>query len=329
MAEWEENSKSDRYLLDPGVQLERGRALVDSPGDVPVDDIRAYVARSIKKEDDRLAAEREAALADQKRIADAERKAREAAEEKTFIEQAARKDAEVSASKLRMRLMAAVAAVAFAGVFGFVSYYEYKRASQQTIETQRQLDRANQALAQSINSALGLDPSTPFSPFQRNALWKLAAADEPVKRAFVSMLAASPEEMARASPGYPQIFRALGPERPSPAEAENLVSAVLGGLKTTEGTNNVKFLVAELRVLTPKLAETHEKRSARYAAAENRAGNRSGGAPEAGAGDPTTAASALRLAGERGVCPITAADRPRNRSARALNTRAGTPGSTR
>jgi hypothetical protein len=258
MAEWEENSKSDRYLLDPGVQLERGRALVDSPGDVPVDDIRAYVARSIKKEDDRLAAEREAALADQKRIADAERKAREAAEEKTFIEQAARKDAEVSASKLRMRLMAAVAAIAFAGVFGFVSYYEYKRASQQTVETQRQLDRANQALAQSINSALGLDPSTPFSPFQRNALWKLAATGEPVKRAFVSMLAASPEEMARASPGYPQIFRALGPDRPSPAEAENLVSAVLGGLKTTEGTNNVKSLVAELRVLTPKLAETHE-----------------------------------------------------------------------
>jgi hypothetical protein len=35
MAEWKENGSIDRFLLDPGVQLERGRGLVKDPGDVP------------------------------------------------------------------------------------------------------------------------------------------------------------------------------------------------------------------------------------------------------------------------------------------------------
>jgi hypothetical protein len=82
-AEWEENSQNDKFLLDPGVQLERGRHLLDNPGDVPVDDVRAYVGLSIDKEKRRLDAEGEAALAEQRRIADAERRAKEAAEEAT------------------------------------------------------------------------------------------------------------------------------------------------------------------------------------------------------------------------------------------------------
>jgi hypothetical protein len=49
-AEWKENGSIDRFLLDPGVQLERGRGFVKDPGDVPVDDIRDFVDRSIKKE---------------------------------------------------------------------------------------------------------------------------------------------------------------------------------------------------------------------------------------------------------------------------------------
>jgi hypothetical protein len=255
MAEWEEHGKSARYLLDPGVQLERGRALVDSPGDVPVDDIRVYVAHSIKKEDDRLAVEREVALADQKRIADAERQAKEAAQQKALTEERARNDTEASARKLRRALVAVAGATVVALVLLGVSLREFYQASQEFKEKQRQLDRANQALAQSINSGLGLDPKTPFTPWQRNALWKLAASGEAVKSAFVLMLAASPEEMARASPGYAQIFRALGLVRPSDAEAVNLVSGVVGGLQTTEGTTNVKFLVAVLRALTPNLSE--------------------------------------------------------------------------
>jgi hypothetical protein len=89
-AEWEEKGSIDRFLLDPGIQLERGRSLLDSPGDVPVDDIREYVDRSIQKEERRLNAEREAALADQMRIAAAERQAKEAAEDAARLSEAAR-----------------------------------------------------------------------------------------------------------------------------------------------------------------------------------------------------------------------------------------------
>ena len=85
-AEWEEQGKAERFLLDPGVQLERGRALINDPGDVRIDDVHDYVSRSIERDRRRVDAEREAALADQKRIADAERRAREAAE-RTIAEQ--------------------------------------------------------------------------------------------------------------------------------------------------------------------------------------------------------------------------------------------------
>jgi hypothetical protein len=59
-AEWEENDRVDKFLLDPGIQLERGRSLLHSPRDVPVDDIRDYVELA-----------REATAAEQKRMAQA------------------------------------------------------------------------------------------------------------------------------------------------------------------------------------------------------------------------------------------------------------------
>ena len=68
-AEWEEHGEDEKFLLDPGVALERGRALRANPGDVAVDDIRDYVGRSVEKDKRRLDAERDAALADEKRIA--------------------------------------------------------------------------------------------------------------------------------------------------------------------------------------------------------------------------------------------------------------------
>ena len=49
----------------------------------------------------------------------------------------------------------------------------------------------------------------------------------------MSILAKSPEETVRASPGFAQISRALGLLRPSAAEAESLVAAVVGGLQST------------------------------------------------------------------------------------------------
>ena len=311
MAEWEENAEDDRFLLDPGVQLERGRALLGDPGDVPVDDIRDFVDRSIKREDDRLAAERaeedaqrQRELANQKRIAEAERQAREAAEDaanqararaaaeadlrataeqKALLERQAREaaedaanqakaraaaeadlrataerartEAETSARKLQRALLGAIAAAVIAGLFLAASVYFGKRATDEARETQRQLDRANRALAESINNDLGLEADKPLTSRQRDALWKLAAAAEPVKSEFVSILAKSPNETVRASPGFAQISRALGLLRPSAAEAENLVAAVVGGLQSTNETRNAAPLVEEFKALAPRITE--------------------------------------------------------------------------
>jgi hypothetical protein len=75
-SEWEEKEQDEKekFLLDPGVQLERGRVLLQNPGDVAVDDIRDYVGSSIEKDQRRLEDEREADLADEKRIADARKR---------------------------------------------------------------------------------------------------------------------------------------------------------------------------------------------------------------------------------------------------------------
>jgi hypothetical protein len=67
MAEWNDIGQPDDYLLPRGIQLERGRVLLENPGDVPVDDIRDYIGRSIEKDQRWLDAEREADLIREKR----------------------------------------------------------------------------------------------------------------------------------------------------------------------------------------------------------------------------------------------------------------------
>jgi hypothetical protein len=52
--------RGGEVLLDPVVQLARGRALLSNPGDVPVDDIREFIDRSNVREEERVAAENKA-----------------------------------------------------------------------------------------------------------------------------------------------------------------------------------------------------------------------------------------------------------------------------
>ena len=143
----------------------------------------------------------------------------------------------------------------------FIKASELEESRQRSAEAQRlwevefQLDRANRALAAWINSDLGFEPYTSLKTRERNALWKLACANEPVKRHFVSILAGSPEETVRTSPGFAQIWRALGPLRPSAAEADDLVIAVVRAYGTTEVVRNAKSLTAELEALVPKISE--------------------------------------------------------------------------
>ncbi len=285
--EWEENGLDDRFVLPPGVQLERGRALLENPGDVAVDDIRDYVVPSIEKEQRRIDTQREEELADQKQIADAERRAKEAAEQaaseakarataetdlrttaeqKTLVEHAA-------ARRLRKALGAVAATAVIALVAFSVSLYEYDRASKQANETQLQLDRANQALAESINNDLGIGSGNNLSARQRNALWKLAFADESVKGDFVSTLAGSAEETIRASFGFDKISRALGVLRPSVGEANSLAAAAIAAFQKTDGVENDMWLVAELEALAPELHQGAGEGRARPGAASDRQGD--------------------------------------------------------
>ena len=320
MAEWNENGRIDRFLLDPGVQLERGRGLVEDPGDVPVDDIRDFVDRSIKREKDRLAAEREAALADQKRIADAERQAKEAAQQRALAEERARNDAEASARKLRGALAAVAGATFLALALFGVSFREYRqasqeakekqrqleradyesrRASEQAKETQRQLERADHALAQSIIDALvsSIWSSDELTEQQRNALWTLAVADASVKSYVVSGLANSPPSIALVGLGY--MFRALGVLTPSPAEAERLFAAAIVAARTADTTDDAKPIQVALEAIAAKISEAQARQALELATQTDRPGNQSQCAP-AGGVSARTVGEAKRSAGAAG-----------------------------
>ncbi len=147
--EWEAAAKDEGFLLPSGVQLERGRDLLGNCGDVPVDDIREYVEHSIERERRRLDAEREAELADQKRIADAERQAREAAEESARVSETARKAADDTRRQLRNRLVLTAVAGGIAVLASLGSVYQWK----QTQTAKNNLASQN-ALLESTNARL-------------------------------------------------------------------------------------------------------------------------------------------------------------------------------
>ena len=230
-------------------------------------------------------------LAEAERLAKeaAEVAAREAAA-RTETEQKARLQAQASAGKLR-RALVGVAVAGLAALIGLgVSFYYFRQASEQSeraradeiratelaeerqravdqlkskteeVEreaqrTQTALDSANKALAEAINSDLVFDPNSLAAPRTRDALWRLARADEAVKNDFVSVLAESPDETARAAPGFVPIARALELLRPSPDEAQRLLGAAIKAISTADGRNASESLAAEIGALASKLTE--------------------------------------------------------------------------
>jgi hypothetical protein len=121
--EWGNKARSEDYLLPAGVQLERGRDLVNDPGDVPVDDIRDYVDCSVKKEMDRLEGEKKAALENERRIAEAERREKEAAQT-AAAEATARATAEAARARNLRNALFAVTAMGAIAVVALVSHYD-------------------------------------------------------------------------------------------------------------------------------------------------------------------------------------------------------------
>ncbi len=100
---------------------------------------------------------------------------------------------------------------------GLAGYAFYQRS-----QVQQELDRANQALAESINNSLDLENGAPLTPRQSQALWQLAVSDEAVKNDYLSTVVKSPENTVRAARGFGKISRALGLLRPDPDEAKKL-----------------------------------------------------------------------------------------------------------
>ncbi len=68
--EWDQNGENESLLLPSGFHLERGLRLLADPGEVPVEDIRAYIERSAKREEERRAAERARLVEEERRRAD-------------------------------------------------------------------------------------------------------------------------------------------------------------------------------------------------------------------------------------------------------------------
>jgi hypothetical protein len=147
-----------------------------------------------------------------------------------------------AASTRRRNILTGSLGAGLVFALGLAGYALYQRS-----QVQRELDRANQALADSINNDLGIEHNKPMSARQRNALWRLALADEAVKRDFVSTLASSGDELSRAAPGFAHISRAIGPGLVV-FQAATLVPVLI----RTPGAN-AELRVAELGILAPNL----------------------------------------------------------------------------
>jgi hypothetical protein len=162
-------------------------------------------------------------------------------ETRTFIE-----DSRAATTRRRNILMASLTfgLVLATGLSGYVFY--------QRSQVQRELDRANNALAAAITNDLTFVAILPFTTRQRQALWTLAVADESVKSCFVLALAKSPGEVVRVAPGFIQISRALGLLWPSGTEASILFDSAVNGLRNV-GLANISM--PELNALVEKLTE--------------------------------------------------------------------------
>jgi len=64
-ADWEQHGRRDDMLLPAGLQLERARNLLAEPGDIPIDDIRAFIQQSSAREE---GARRQVADTQRKRV---------------------------------------------------------------------------------------------------------------------------------------------------------------------------------------------------------------------------------------------------------------------
>jgi hypothetical protein len=127
-------------------------------------------------------------------------------------------------------------------------------------ETKRQLDRANQALAQSIISDVSNQIPWSGAALPLNALWTLAGSDEAAKADVVGILTTSAGELDRVEGHFAQIFRALGLLRPL---HNDVLSPLLTRIGQTDSSTDPRVLRERLesaiQALSAKLTETQMK----------------------------------------------------------------------
>jgi hypothetical protein len=281
---WEEAGEIDEFLLRSGVELERGRALVQDPGDVAVDDLRDYVTLSIAKEDQA----RDAALAVQRQIAEAERQAKLAAEEavrqaeaRAAAERHAKLAAEVAQRKLQGRLVqtgvaGTVALLAFA-----VSIVAWNSASKnaseaalqarearlqtekaQEMEKEKSLElaRASKALAEGLLNDLDLVANEALTERQRNALWKLTLSENLVRREFAAALSAHRDNLVRVVGGFRMVSRSLGSRDYMQDKVMTLFDRAIAAIEgNARDARTAGSLVIVVQDLAPKLSEAQRQ----------------------------------------------------------------------
>ncbi len=235
--EWEEVGKpSDRRLLSAADIGLAEKWIEDQPGKAaPPTALQLEFIRASKAEDIR------------RQSAEAQR-LREVAKALDERKMALRGEAKQARRVKWVSLAALVAVAILVAVAGML----LSKANAERNSAQRLLD---QALAQSINNDLGLVPNESLDPRQRYALWKLALADKSTKDAFVSILARNPDDTVRSSPGFAQIFRALGLLRLSAAEADSLLEPLLKRIGQTTDPDALEPLVYALQALATTLSE--------------------------------------------------------------------------
>jgi hypothetical protein len=127
-------------------------------------------------------------------------------------------------------------------------------------ETQRQLDRANRALAESINNDLGLELNVYLSARQRQTLWKLAVADEAVKSDYVALVALLGVALALAARFFASRLRPARPSTLAPLSADgspdaSAAFAIFGvlnfGSEATHSSNDAAVIRVSRPTLTP------------------------------------------------------------------------------
>ena len=247
---WDEGGRPANRLLS-GADIATGKAWIarhpktaPQPTGLQLDFIKASEAEDIRQKSEVTRRQQE--------VADAQ-----AAKEQALAEraEAQKREAKLSRRVFWLSLAGGATALCFAAAAGWFAI----KASAAREEIQLQLNRVNRARAQSIINDLGLDRALEFEPRQREAVWRLAVADEPVKHDFVSILINNPEDLIRVSPGFAQISRALGLLRPTPTEGETLIAALVRELRTTDEQRNARYLETEIGALVAVLRASPAK----------------------------------------------------------------------